>query len=255
MSRFADKLKDALQVAPPAIGFFRSATQSNSPRMLLVPQIGLEDAETTPDMMKGSDVVLLTCTKAISAKTMKVLIKATGDISWGVRFTGKPQLKPMEGVDFRVCAFDDAMLLGGDDASGNVLIVPLELPDNLARTLNDLPIESVLVDISTAGILTWKDLMHLRRLGDLLAKPFLTLVSASVSEKEIKVLWDAGVDALVVALSSENQTAFNKLRDNIGGISLTTKRKWMKTRAIVPVIKHEEPCSDAGCDDDCGDDE
>ena len=32
MSRFTDKLKEALQVAPPAIGFFHSAQPASRPR-------------------------------------------------------------------------------------------------------------------------------------------------------------------------------------------------------------------------------
>ena len=34
MSRFSDKLKNALQVAPPAMGFFNSARISSKPKML-----------------------------------------------------------------------------------------------------------------------------------------------------------------------------------------------------------------------------
>jgi hypothetical protein len=45
---------------------------------------------------------------------------------------------------------------------------------------------------------------------------------------------------LVVSLNAENQPAFKDLRSTLDGITLTAKRKWMKARAIVPVIKQEE---------------
>jgi len=254
MSRFADKLKSALQVSQPSMGFFRNVTQTSHPRMLLVPQLALADMEVVLDMIKYTDAILLTCTKAIPVKTMKALVRAIGGVPLGVRFLGKPHPKPMDGVDFRVFALEDTLLLGDDDDCGNVLSVSLDLSDSFARMLNDLPVESVLVNISMTEALTWKDLMYLRRLGDLFAKPFLAQVPVSISEKEIKILWDIGVNALVVSWTSENQVAFTRLRDIIDGIALTPKRKWMKTHAIVPAVRCEDPRADADGDDDCYDD-
>jgi hypothetical protein len=256
MSRFADKLRNALQVTPPAMGFFRKAVQGSKPRMLLVAQLASEDAENNPDILKDTDAVLLVCTKALAAKTLKVLVKASGDASLGVWFTGKTQLKTMEGVDYIVFGSEHTPLSNGDVVkNGNVLIVPMDLSDSLARTLNDLPVESVLVNTSMARSLTWMDLMCLSRLGDLIAKPLLVQVPVTVSDKEISMLWNAGVDALVVPVTSENQNIFKELRTTIDGLPLTAKRKWMKARAIVPVIKQDESATAYDDDDDSSGDE
>jgi CTP:phosphocholine cytidylyltransferase-like protein len=96
--------------------------------------------------------------------------------------------------------------------------------------------------------------MRFRRLGDWISKPLLAVVPALLTEGEIKALWDAGIDALVVSLTAENQADFKALRNTLDETALTTKRKWMKARAIVPVVRQEEakPEPDEGGD---GDDE
>lgn len=255
MSRFADKLKDALQVTPPAMGFFRNATPVGKPRMLLVAQLAPEDAEVAPDLMKAADAAFIICSKALPAKTLKILVKAAGDAPLGMWFTGKTQSKSVEGVDFVVFDSENTLLPICDAINGKVLAMPLDLPDNLARVLNDLPVESVLVNASANGILTWGDLMRLYRMGDFITKPLLMQVPATISESEINMLWDAGVDALVVPLSGENQADFKKLRTVVDGLKLAPKRKWIKPRALVPVIKQDESVSNADDDDGSEDDE
>ena len=106
--------------------------------------------------------------------------------------------------------------------------------------MGELPVDAVIINSPGIAPLTFHDLMRFRRLGDWISKPLLGVVPASLSEGEIKALWDAGIDALVVSLTPETQAAFKELRATLDGMSLTTKRKWMKARAIVPVVKAEE---------------
>ncbi|MCL2706642.1 MAG: hypothetical protein FWE97_00480 [Dehalococcoidia bacterium] len=254
MSHLADKLKEALRVTPPAMGFFRSTASVSNPRMLIVAQLALEDAEATPDIMKDMDAILLTCGKTLTAKALKVLNKASGGAPLGIWFTGKSQNKIVEGVDFVVVASENAPIcISGTVECSKMLTIPLDLSDGLAHTLNNLPVESVLVNTCVPRALTWIDLMYLSRLGGLISKPLLAQVSPTISECEINMLWNAGVDSLVAPLSSENQETFKKLRATVDGLKLTAKRKWMQTRAIVPVIKQGESAVDADDDDDCGD--
>ena len=258
MSRFADKLKNALQVAPPAMGFFRSAQVSAKPKMLLVAWTGLDEAEKSSLLLEGADAAVLVASKTPAARTLKALARSLGEMPWGLWFEGDAQgLKPLDGagVDFVVFAPEKMPLAAVDvEKPAFVVGIPLDLEDSLVRSVSELPVDAVIINSPGSAPLTWQDLMRFRRLGDWISKPLLAVVSAALSAAEIKALWDAGIDALVVSLTSENQAAFKELRSTLDGLTLTAKRKWMKARAIVPVIKQEEAAAapDEGGD---GDDE
>lgn len=255
MSRFADKLKNALQVAPPAMGFFRSAPVSAKPRMLLVAWVGLDELETSPALLEGADAAVLVSPKTPALKTLKTTLKTLGDLPCGLWVEGDTQAKSLDGagVDFVVFAPEKMPLASIDlEKPGRVISIPLDLEDNLTRTASELPADAVIINSPANSPLTFLDLMRFRRLGDWISKPLLAVVPAALSEGEIKALWDAGIDALVVALTADNLADFKELRATLDGLSLTTKRKWMKARAIVPVIKQEEAAAapDEGGDDD-----
>jgi hypothetical protein len=258
MSRFADNLKNALQVAQPAMGFFRSAQASIKPRMLLVAWAGLDEVEKLPSLLGGADAAVLVSSRAPTARTLKALVKSLGETPWGLWSEGDGQnLKALDsaGVDFVVFAPGKMPLAAaGEEKPGRVVGIPLDLEDSLARTVSELPVDAVIINSPGTTPLTFQDLMRFRRLGDWIRKPLLAVVPALLTEGEIKALWDAGIDALVVTLTAENQSTFKELRATLGGLTLTTKRKWMKARAIVPVVRQEEakPEPDEGGD---GDDE
>ena len=135
---------------------------------------------------------------------------------------------------------------------GRVVGIPMNMEDSLVRTVNELPVDAVIINSPGTAPLTWGDLMRFRCLGDWINKPLLVVVPAPLTAGEIKGLWDAGIDALVVSLTAENQAAFQALRTTLNETVLTAKRKWMKARAIVPVIRQEEakPEPDEGGDED-----
>jgi hypothetical protein len=259
MSRFADKLKNALQVAPPAMGFFRSAQASARPKMLLVAWASLEDYEKTPDLLEGADAAVLMSAKVPAAKSLKALAKSLGETPWGLWSEGDAQsLKTMDGagVDFVVFSPEKMPLAAAaEEKPGRMVGIPFDLEDSLARTVSELPVDAVIINSPGTAPLTFQDLMRFRRLGDWISKPLLAVVPAPLSEGEIKALWDAGIDSLVVSLAAENQAAFKELRATLDDVSLPTKRKWMKARAIVPVIKQEEAAHEPEPDEGDGDDE
>jgi hypothetical protein len=159
-------------------------------------------------------------------------------------------------VDFVVFSPEKMPLASGAaEKPGRVVGIPFDLEDSLARTVSELPVDAVIINSPGTAPLTFQDLMRFRRLGDWISKPLLAVVPAPLTEEEIKALWDAGIDALVVSLTPENQAAFKELRATLDDVSLTAKRKWMKARAIVPVIRQEEAGHEPEPDEGDGDDE
>jgi hypothetical protein len=257
MSRFADKLKDALQVTPPAMGFFRAPAAASKPRMQLVAWAALEDAEKTSGLLEGADAAVITSAKPPTAKSIKALVKALGEAPLGLWAEDAASLKAFDsaGADFVVFQPEKMPLSAASgEKPGRVAGIPFDLADSLIHPLNDLPIDAVIIN-SPGTAVTFQDLMRFRRLGDFITKPLLGVVPADITDKEIKSLWDAGIDALVVSLTPENQPAFKDLKKRLAGLDIAAKRKWMKPRAIVPVVKAEEQNHEAEPDEGDGEDE
>jgi hypothetical protein len=258
MSRFADKLKNALQVAPPSMGFFSSARVSSKPRMMVVAWTSLDDFEKLPALKEGADAMVLLSAKLPAARTLKTTAKTLGETPFGIWFEGDAQnLKTLDGsgVDFVVFSPEKMPLAAVDiEKPGRVVGIPFDLEDSLIRTVSELPVDAVIINSPGAAPLTLQDLMRFRRLGDWISKPLLAVVPATVTEGEIKALWDAGIDALVISLSGENQAAFKETRATLDGVTLKTKRKWMRASAIVPSVK-QEAGGHSGEPDEGGDEE
>jgi hypothetical protein len=240
MSRFADNLKEALQVAPPPMGFFRTAQTASKPRMLLVAWI--DDAEKASALMDGADAAVLAAAKIPAAKTLKALVKSLADAPLGVWVEGDGSNSNHRRFRRRfrcLCAGKDPQAVISEEKPGRIASIPLDIEDSLVRTLNELPADAVIIKSPSSSQLTFQDLMRFRRLGDWGTKPLLAAVPAALTESEVKALWDAGVDALVVSVNAANQAAFKELRAVVDGLELKTKPKWMKPRAIVPVVRQE----------------
>jgi hypothetical protein len=258
MSRFADKLKNALQVAPPAMGFFRaSQAAAAKPKMLLVAWAGLDEVEKSPDMLDGADAAVVTSAKTPTARSLKGLVKSLGDAPLGVWAEDASGFVALDasGVDFVVFAPEKMPLAASSEKKpGLVAGIPFDLADSLIRAVSELPVDAVIIN-SPGTRLTFQDLMRFRRLGDFISKPLLGVVPADISADEVKALWDAGIDALVVSLNAENAPGFKALKKAVSGLDLAAKRKWMKPRAIVPVVRAEEHNHEAEPDEGDGEDE
>ena len=74
------------------------------------------------------------------------------------------------------------------------------MDDGLLRAVNDLPADAVLLTdtFDESGSLVWHQLMIFRHLTTFISKPLLVPVPAAITEGELKALWDAGIDGVVV---------------------------------------------------------
>ena len=90
--------------------------------------------------------------------------------------------------------------------------------------------------------------MLCRRFSAISGKPVLAAVSPNIRRDELQMLWDAGVNGVVVA--GKTAGSFKKLRSIIDGLTLPAKHKRIKARAVVP-----SPGKAAPVIEDEGDDE
>jgi hypothetical protein len=251
MSRFADMLKKALQSTPPSMGFKR-VSASCKPRMALVASTSQVDGIS--GITEGADAVIVSAAAGITTKSLKSLAKALPDIPWGLSLEGDGQnLKQIDnsGADFIVFAPHKMTLaVLENEKLGKVLFVEQSMEDSLLRAGNELPFEAVILNRKAVTV-TWQDLMLFRKLADMLSKPLLAPVPADIKTSELKAMWEAGVDGIVVEVKAEKELA--GLRKVMDGLTIPGRRKWLKIRPLVPVMR-EEPGLVPEEDDDEEDD-
>ena len=243
MSRLLDELKRVARSVPQPMGFKTTRPASSEPRVLLIASLAARvDTDRQAD---GADAVLLRLTKSqLTAKALQKIASSIPDIPWGIWLedaaAGKMETLVEAGCDFVVFPpTSQVSATPQDDKVGKILQVESSLSDGLLRAVNDLPVDAVLnIDVCKAGdAIAWHHLMLLQRLSNLLTKPLLVSVTLPITADELKTLWEAGVDGVVIEAGTEAPAGgLRELRQAIGKLTFRRSRKWGKAEALLPRI-------------------
>ncbi len=238
MSRFIDKLRQLSQTESQPMGFKREKVYSK-PRLMLVVESG---ADATEVVLKGADAVILT-------DMIKDLPKKL-DIPVGIRLRGGGIDKLPEGIDFIVFQSESPVVIAEGEKKGKVIALKASTELDLLRSLDDLPLDALLISEGGGEVqesVTWRYLMLCRRVAALSNKPVLVAVGPQINKHELQLLWEVGVDGVVVTgLTAGN---LKKIRLLIDQFITPSKRKRQEIRAIIPKLG-EESNSVADIEDD-----
>ena len=243
MSRLIDELNRVAKATPQPMGFRAARPVSSEPRMLLI--ASLAPSRDTDHLTDGADAVLLRLAKSdLAAKTLQRIAASLPEIPWG-GWLEDIDAKKMEtlieaGGDFVVFpASSRVSATPQDDKVGKILQVESSLGEGLLRAVNDLPVDAVLTTeaYEADGSMAWHHLMHFQRLANLLAKPLLVPAPLNVTASELKVLWEAGADGVVVEVGAGQPAGrLRELRRSIGELTFRPTRKRGKAEALLPHI-------------------
>ena len=247
MSKFIDKLNQVSQAVPLSMGFRQRRSVSPKPKILLVASLARSNLEDLADCVAGADAGLLHISELSSgAKTLRKISQVVPDIPWGGWLRGgRGEIKQMVkvGCDFVVFpAANTSMVMFQDDEVGKILEVESSLSEGLLRAINELPVDAVLVTNEQAEgyFLTWHHLMLFQRFADLLTKPLLVSIPSVVTASELQVLWETGVDGVVVEVGvGQPAERLKELRQVIDKIVFPSPRKRKKAEALLPHISRE----------------
>ena len=249
MSQFIDKLNQVSRVMPQAMGFRTAQPAPEKPKILLIASLAGDSADGLADYVVGADAGLLRIPKLSSgAKAIKEISQAAPDIPWGgwLRDINKAGIKQMAKADCDFLVFPAAntplALLQNDEEVGKILEVEASLNEGLLRTVNELPIDAVLIAGSQEGehFLTWHHLMLFQHFADLLTKPLLASTPPDVTANELQALWKAGVDGVVIEVAvGQPVDRLKELRQAIDKLAFPSQRKQGKTKALLPRIDSE----------------
>ena len=249
MSRLIDELHRVARDTSQPIGFRAARPAASEPRILLIASLAYSgDIDRLSDCVAGADAILLRLAKQrLTATTLKKMTESLPDMPWGGYLEDiiakKVEILVEAGCDFVV--FPEASRISAtpqDDKIGKILQVESSLGEGLLRAINDLPVDAVLAtDAYQAGdSIAWHHLINIQRLANLLTKPFLTQVPLNVTDSELKVLWEAGVDGVVVEADTTKPGGLQELRRAISELAPRSERKRGKAEALLPRVGGEE---------------
>lgn len=244
MSKLIDKLNQAAKAVPQSMGFMRARTVKMKPKMLLIASLSqANNVDSLADYITGADAVLLPVAKSSrGAKTIPKIAPSVPDIPWGgwLGDIDRRGIRPIvEGdYDFIVFPATTALAIPQDDGEiGKILQVEASLNEGLLKAVNELPIDAVLIADKQEEeyFLTWHHLMLFQRFAGLLTKPLLISIPLNVTANELQVLWETGVDGVVVEVEAGQPAGrLKKLRRTIDKL-IFPPRKRGKTEALLPL--------------------
>jgi len=205
MSRLIDGLKKLSLAAPQPMGFRTSQQAKTPPSMLIIAMLKTNGTDSSVRSIAGADAILLRAGEpGLTALTLQKIVKPLKDMPWGVYFedSGDETTKLVEvGCDFLIFSPTSPIsAVPPDEKTGKILRVESSMDDGLLRAVNDLPADAVLLTdtFDESGSLVWHQLMIFRHLTAFISKPLLVPIPAAISEVELKALWDAGIDGVVI---------------------------------------------------------
>jgi hypothetical protein len=134
-----------------------------------------------------------------------------------------------------------------------VLAVDESIANDMIRILDTMPEDAIFLDsrIHGSGSLTWDKLMLFKRFSVLSARPFLISVPLGITPDELQIIWDMGVDAVVVDIAGTYAVdSLKEIYQAVDSLIVPSKRKHKKSRALVPAVKEQAAVAANGDDDD-----
>jgi hypothetical protein len=243
MSRLIEEFHKATRVTTRAMGFRTARSATPVPKMLLIAGLQAGAGGSLTGNTEGAHAALVHFTGAApTAKTTTNIASSLPDLPWGFSLDEVDDKKASAlvnaGADFMLFSASSRINAApGKEKLGKILQVESSMDDGLLRAANNLPVDAVMVaDTSEGGgPLVWHQLMIYGHLANFISKPLIVPAPASIDDAELKALWEAGVDGIIVA-SAESLHA---LRQAVDGLPPRSLRKREKPEAVLPHLSTE----------------
>ena len=244
MSKLLEKLEQIFEGGGQPMGFGAAVTRTKIPQILTIASAPVGNVQLISHVTKENADALLLGIENLE-KDSKILTKmnrAKAEIPWGVSIekVSKEDIQQLIelGCDFVV--FDPtktpaAVLI--EKKIGKVLRIDTSLPENLARAINRLQVDAVL--LNSAGeeetAFTVHRLMVLERLAGSTGKHVLITMPSGLSTSDIEILWELGVRGVIVDMTLEQpEQRLSQLKEALQQLPTTRKKSREKFRATLP---------------------
>lgn len=246
MSKLLDKLERISVGRAQPLGFGAAVARGKSLPMMIVAGVPLGDAKLAAIAAKGgADALLMTMHQEKSEEALAKLSSTKTDIPWGVSLDaatkGEVEQLIEMGCDFVIFAPDktQAAVLG-EEKIGKVLQIDSSLSDSLAKAINRLSIDAVLISLASEdeSPLTVHQLMIYERLAAGAGKHLLAAVSPSLPIDDIESLWGLGVRGVVVDLAVKDpEQRLSQVKEAIQKLPTTRRKAGDRISASLPLSR------------------
>jgi hypothetical protein len=238
MSKIIDILKKQNQATPAPMGFRTSRAVEKPPTMTIIADVKVNG--TAIKNIAGADALLLRNAEAgMTAKNLQKAAKSLKDTPWGLYLDENEDdaaALSEAGCDFMIMSPASRVPAAPqDEKTGKFLQIDSAMDDGLLHAINDLPVDGVLLTdaFGESGSLVWHQLMIYRHVTAFIGKPVLAPVPATITEAELKALWNAGIDGIVVEVDATGGDLQN-LKELAGKLLPRTAGKQGKTDVRLP---------------------
>ena len=238
MSKFVDKLQSLSKSSTTPIGFHPSVAELKSPAMLLIAGLSetqVKEAKIVADVNADAGLIL---SEGPSAKIVKQVAEAVGNVPLGVFVKGMSEEKINElasvGCDFVVFDIKIAAAVLSKKEVGKFLMIEPSLDQGLVRAINSLEVDGVFINSRDGdSFMAVEHLLVCRRFVELLEKPVMISLPSLVTKAALTSLWQAGIDG-VVAPSTESVEALAELKKMIGDLPRGARGRRSKAGVVLP---------------------
>ena len=238
MSKFVDKLQSLSKSSTTPIGFHPSVAELKSPAMLLIAGLSetqVKEAKIVADVNADAGLIL---SEGPSAKIVKQVVEAVGNVPLGVFVKGMSEEKINElasvGCDFVVFDIKIAAAVLSKKEVGKFLMIEPSLDQGLVRAINSLEVDGVFINSRDGdSFMAVEHLLVCRRFVELLEKPVMISLPSLVTKAALTSLWQAGIDG-VVAPSTESVEALAELKKMIGDLPRGARGRRSKAGVVLP---------------------
>ena len=255
MSLLIDALKKVDRAASQPIGFRTARTTDSEPRILLIASLEPGAISQMADNITNADAILLCSAKSrLTVKSIQETVSSLPDIPWGLFLedigAGKASILIEAGCDFVILAANSPVTITPQDEKIGIIIqVESTLDDSSLRAINNLTVDAIVAaDVYQGNVsMSWHQLINVQRLANLLTKPLLVTVPLGITDSELKAIWEAGVDGVIVDVDTSKSQGLQELRGIIGKLPPRSARKRDKAEALLPYsgsVKEPEPEED-----------
>lgn len=247
MSKLIDNLRRVFRNSPTPMGFRSASTPLPTPALLLgyLPQ----DNKEIMDSIENSNLdglIVDMGSKGINAQDLGKLSKSFGSIPWGISWgdskfeNGDSLVKA--GADFIIAntTSTPAVVLQ-EKQLGHILAIEPDIPDSMARAIDSLGVEAVLLQngLNDCPVLNISHLLVCQRISSFLRKPLLARVSPELTSADLQSLISVGVKGLVITLTDKKVfTRIPELKNILGTLSAP---KGGLGEVTIPRISPEKP--------------
>ena len=258
MGKLLEMLEQASRGVVQPLGFARSRKEKVPPLLLLgCAKFGDGDAVSRV-VEAGFHALVWTGAESVKEGQWASSAKGLNNLVWG---TWKKDLDAttIGGVDFEVFSSEETPIGSFEDEDEErtvVMEVAPELDESALRTLEDLPVDVIMVSLVDAPALTVRQLMRIARVRGFNSKYLLLHLAMLPSKEELGVLREAGVSGLVVNAADHAVGELKAFRARLEELpSAAPHRRNEKRIATLPPLRMSPRPAHQEEEDDDDDDE